>query len=237
MWWEICSTIGIAIKNRQPYCFPLMINHDHKERFNSDEDIDLYKHFTHQLPLLNLRIKYQQYNVPWGYHDVRVPLGNWNIMGHLQSPKYFEHCMNTVRHYMHMVGEEPNDFIAIHWRAGDYTPGADSYHPRLEAPYYKEAMKHFPGEKFMVFSDDIPGAKELLGSADNLYFAENQNYIEDFRIMKGCKGYICANSSYSALAAVLSDRPEKKMVFPRLWFGRAAAISARDIYPHGAIIL
>jgi hypothetical protein len=213
-----------------------LINADHRDRFGSTEDVDVWKYFVNPLPESNPRIQYQQKYIAWGYHEIKLPAGNWDIGGHLQSPKYFAHCMDTVRYYMRMKDEDPQDFVAIHWRAGDYTAGADSYHPRMEMDYYIQAMQQFNlGTKFMLFSDDIPAAKLMFG--DRVKYSESQNYIEDFRLMKGAKGYICANSSFSALAAVLSEAPNKIMVFPKLWFGRVAGITGKDIYPPGAIVL
>lgn len=235
--WQIVSTIGIARKSGQNFAFPLFKNYDHAERFGSTEDIDCFKHFENELPRVP-NIAFEQRHVPWGYHDVYLPVGNWDLVGHMQSPAYFLHCMDEVRHYMRMKGEEDNDFVAVHWRAGDYQEGDNAYHPRMKKAYYEQAMSHFPpNTDYLIFSDDIEGAKKMLGLGDNLYYSEGTNYIEDFRIMKRCKGFICANSSYSVMAAVLSEAENKKIVCPSLWFGAVAGISGNDIYPRGSIII
>lgn len=235
--WQIAGTIGIARKSGQNFAFPLFRNWDHLERFGSAEDIDCYKHFENELPRTP-NIGFEHRYVHWGYHDVYLPVGNWDIGGHLQSPAYFLHCMDEVRHYMRMKGEVENDFVAVHWRAGDYQQGKNSYHPRLEMDYYSKAFEQFPkNTDFLIFSDDIEGAKKMFGQKDNIFYSEGTDYIQDFRLMKRCKGFICANSSYSVMAAVLSEAKDKTIVCPSLWFGPVAGINGSDIYPKGAIII
>jgi hypothetical protein len=90
-------------------------------------------------------------------------------------------------------------------------------------------MAEFPGAKFLVFSDDIAGAKRMFGPS--MEYSEGRDYLEDFKLLKRCRHYIVANSSYTAMAAVLSDAPDKRVVAPRPWFGKAYThITADDIY-------
>lgn len=225
---QIAGVLGIAKKNNLNPVFPLWINHDHRDRFGSQEDVDLYKHFVHQLPPIPEGIQWQpERQIEWGYHDVKLPPGNWNITGHFQSPKYVEDCMDQVRHYFRMKDEPPqNDYVAIHVRLQDYD---DQYHPRLDMRYYGPAMAQFPGAKFLVFSDDIPEAKRMFG--DKVEYSEGRDYISDFRLLKTCRSFIIGNSSYSAMAAILGEHPEKRVVAPRPWFGPSyASITGEDIY-------
>jgi len=55
--------------------------------------------------------------------------------------------------------------------------------------------------------------------------------------MKRCKHFIIANSSFSAMAALLADHPDKKVVAPSKWFGPHVDISAKDIYHQNWIII
>ena len=88
--------------------------------------------------------------------------------------------------------------------------------------------------KYIVFSDDIEFAKERVG-IDALYLSGN--YIDDFRLMKRCKHFIIANSSFSAMAAILADHPEKIVIAPKCWFGPHVDISAKDIYHQNWIVI
>lgn len=234
----VAGILGIAKANNLEPVFPLWRNWDAEERFGSREDCDLYKHFVHALPLIPDGLTFQDYGVGWGYHSLTFPLGNWNLSGHFQSPRYFENCMDQVRHYLRMKAEPPqNDYVAVHYRAGDYT-NINGYHPRMTMDYYGPAINRMGRDnKFLIFSDDIQEAKKLFGNAPNFNYSEGQDYIQDWKLLKTCRSFIVSNSSYSAMAALLGEHPEKRVIAPRPWFGKAASITGDDIYdPSWAII-
>lgn len=132
---------------------------------------------------------------------------------------------------------EQNDYCAIHYRAGDYIDNIEAYHPRQPKEYYKNAMAHFSQhQKYLVFSDNIVEAIEKLGGINAEYISGN--YLEDFKLMKKCKHFIIANSSFSAMAALLADHPDKKVIAPKLWFGaQANGLPADDIYEKNWIVI
>jgi len=224
---QVASTIGIARRNGFDFAFPYWMNHDHKDRFGSSEDIDLQKHFVNPLPLYDGPQLPERF-IDWGYHEVNLT-ESVSLSGHMQSPKYFSHCLDEVRWYLRMADEPPqNDYVAIHWRAGDYSDG-EGYHPRMTMAYYGPAMALFPGASFLVFSDDISAAKQMFGSS--VEYSEGRDYIQDFKLLKRCRSFIIGNSSYSAMAAILGEHPEKRVVAPRPWFGpKYTSINGEDIY-------
>lgn len=232
----IAGCIGIARKNYQPFAFPRWMNYDNA-LFGGPVD-DFNNYFVNPLPQLDTTLRFNEYGYFWGYRDITLPEGNWSIDAHLQSPKFFEHCIDEVRYYFRMKDEEPqNDYCAIHYRAGDYIDNIEAYHPRQTTEYYKNAMAHFgQHQKYIVFSDNIDEAREKLGGI-NADFS-NMNYIDDFRLMKRCKHFIIANSSFSAMAALLGEHPDKKVIAPRLWFGKQAdGLPADDIYHKDWIVI
>lgn len=237
--WQISSTIGIASMNGYNYGFPVWQNHDHAERFGSHEDIDVQSYFINPLPLCDSYLP--QLTIPsvcdlYPYH---IP-DNVSLWGNLQNPRYFEHCMPLIRHYMTMKKEyETNDTICIHVRRGDYD---NAYHPLCGADYYMKAIEQMPlGSKFKVFSDDPAAAISIFGMGQNFEYITGNDYIEDFRLMKACKHFICANSSYSLMAAILAKQPGKIIVAPRNWFGFAwqgdYVSMSNGIYPENCIVL
>lgn len=233
--YQIAGVLGIAKKNNLEPVFPQWINHDHRDRFGSTEDCDLQKYFVHQLPTIPDGIQWQpERPQDWGYHDVTLPAGNWNISGHFQAPRYFDDCRDQVSHYFRMVDEPAqNEFVAVHVRLTDYD---DQYHPRLGMEYYVPAMEHFPGARFLVFSDDIPAAKKMFGR--KVEYSEGRDYIQDWKLMKTCASFIIGNSSYSAMAAVLGEAPGKRVIAPRPWFGRRyAEITGEDVYDRGWTVI
>lgn len=235
---QIASIIGIAVRSRQNYAFPRWINYDAAERFGSKEDINVWQHLANPLPELARPLPWQTYPYFWGYRDL-ILTGDWTIEAHLQSEKYFKHAIDLVRWHL-TFKDEPDDMdaCAIHWRAGDYTEGVETYHPRQPKSYYDEAMKHIPlGTKFKVFSDDIEGAIRMFGMGQNFEYSD-KDYLTDFKMMKRCKHHIVANSSFSLIAAILASQPEKIVVAPKLWFGAAAGgLDATDLYPQNAIVI
>lgn len=241
---QIAAVIGIARKSGQPYAFPPFINWDHKERFGSTEDIELDKYFVNPLPRLCGDYPYfQKKEYSWGYHDIHLPTGNWDLAGHFQSEKYFKHCIDEVRHYMRLKKEAfgPQRYVGVHVRRGDYD---DKYHTILRVDYYKKAIESFgPDMDFAITSDDLDACAQMLYDMrlDKAYrvhlFRHGGDYIGDFAFLKMCQGFICANSSYSLMAAILSEAPEKKIVCPSNWWGPAWNPDTKDLYPENAIVI
>lgn len=221
--YQIASTIGIARRNNADFAFPEWTNHDH-QRFSPHEPINVQDYFINSLPRYS-GPSLPDYFVHWGYRDV-VLTESVSLSGHMQSERYFTHCVDEVRYYFRMKNEPPlNNYCAIHVRRADYD---DKYHPRVPVSYYREAMNHVAGP-YLVFSDDAPACKEMFGG--DVEYSEGRDYLEDFKLLKTCARFIIGNSSYSAMAAVLSDAPDKQVVAPRPWFGAGyAEIDGEDIY-------
>jgi hypothetical protein len=242
--YTIASVIGIAEKSHQPFAFPHWKNYDNA--VFGGEVTDFEQVFENPLPRVNGQA-FQEYGYFWGYRDIFLPMGDWSINAHLQSPKYFEHSLETVRKYFRMKDEpEQNDYVAIHYRAGDYIDDANAYHPRCGIEYYREAVKHFPDKTiFKVFSDDIEAAKKMftenmgLKKTCTLRFVDGcVSYLESFKKMKKCKSFIIANSSFSAFAATIAEHPEKKVIAPKRWFGtQAGDMNWNDGYDKNWIVI
>lgn len=232
--WTIAGCIGIARANGMDFAFPKWINYDNA-LFGGNRD-DFSNYFMNPLPLIPDGRHWQEYGYFWGFKIVKLLKADWSINAHLQSPMFFEHCIEEVRHYFTMKDEpEQNDYCAIHVRAGDYIDDPNAYHPRCSKEYYQQAISMMPsGTKYIVFSDDIEFAKQRVG-IDAEYISGN--YLEDFKLMKRCKHFIIANSSFSAMAALLADHPEKIVIAPKKWFGPHVDISAKHIYHHKWLVI
>lgn len=234
--YQIAGTIGIARKNGFDFAFPEWKNYDHAERFGSNEDIDLQKYFENPLPVYNgpqLPDKF----VHWGYQDVKLT-SSCSLSGHMQSLKYFEHCIDEVKWYFKMKDEYPlNDYCAIHVRLGDYD---DAYHPRMDMRYYEAAMNKFygTGTMFLIFSDEPDKAWDMFskhfGPRLDVFIHKNVSTVDDFKSMKSCRHFIIGNSSYSAMAAILGEAKDKLVIAPSPWFGpKYTNITGKDIYCEG----
>lgn len=234
---QISGTIGIARRNKFNFAFPPWRNYA-ALKFGQP-DLDVQGRFENPLPRYT-GPPLPEYETPFGYRDVRLKR-SVSLLGFLQSERYFSHCLDEVKFYFLMKKEPtPNDYCAIHWRAGDYgaaptkyKPQGNAAHPRMAMTYYKLAMSLFGSDqKYLVFSDDIEAAKDLFG--DGVRYSEGLDYLDDFRLMKSCKHFIISNSSYSLMAAILGDHPEKQVVGPSPWFGEGyATLDERDILSRG----
>jgi hypothetical protein len=231
----IAGCIGIAIKSGQPYGFPRWKTYDNA-LFGEPVD-DIEDHLVNELPRSD-GLEFQDYGYFWGYRDIFLPQGNFSIDAHMQSWKFTDHCMPQIREVFRFKDEDyQNDFIAVHYRCGDYLSDPTAQHPRCSPEYYKEAMKLFPGEKFVLFTDDKKAAFEMFG--ESVSYSGEVDYINDFAFMKRCKSFIIANSSFSYFAALLGEHPDKKIVMPSRWFGSSMPpeFDTNDIYPPEAIVI
>ncbi|CAB4140198.1 Fut1_Fut2_like domain containing protein [uncultured Caudovirales phage] len=233
--WTIAGVIGIASRNLQEYAFPHWKNHDNA-LFGS-EVTDFEQELVTPLPRIPDGLEWHEYGYFWGYREIKLMHKHTSINAHLQSPKFFEHCIDAVRQRLAFKNEpEPNDYCAIHYRAGDYIDDPNAYHPRQSTEYYLQAIGRMPAfTRYIVFSDDIEAAKSRLNGLNAIY--RQGHYLEDFKMMKQCKHFIIANSSFSAMAALLADQPGKIVVAPKQWFGPGLGISARDIYHKDWIVV
>jgi hypothetical protein len=230
---QVASTIGIGARSGQNVGFPKWINHDAVDRFGSKENPNIYEYFIHSLPEMPTGVKYQPMWVQWGYHNIVLPSGNYDLGGHMQSFRYFEHCANRVKYLFEMhplCRPLPDGTCAIHLRAGDYQEGQEGYHPRMPREYYERAMSAMPaGTRYYVFSDDPVYARSIIGS--NAEYVEGNDYMTDFYMMRTATHFIICNSTYSAMAAWLGNKPGKKVSSPSgyNWFGDCAGINGDDI--------
>jgi hypothetical protein len=237
----IAGVIGIARKSGQSYGFPLWVNHDHRDRFGATEDVDIYRHLVNPLSIIPEGYNFREYGYFWGYRDITLPDGNWSIDAHMQCDRFFMGVLDEVREVLRFKGEPPqSNYVAVHYRAGDYQEGENVHHPRCTKEYYERAFSQFGDEDFLLFTDgDINEALSLMPPDKKITVFEG-DYLTSFKVMKKCKSFIAANSSYSLMAAILGDHPDKKIVCPQRWFGKAwpnPDEMARDIYPEKSIVL
>lgn len=235
----IAGVIGTAVKNNQPYAFLPWITKDNEIFGEKPDNINDY--LQTPLPALASAAGFRDLGYFWGYLDLRLSSGNWNIDAHMQSEKFFHFCMPLIRETFRFKDEpEQNNWVAIHYRAGDYINDSNAYHPRCSKEYYEKAMALFPaGTVFNLFSDNPTEWYQMMGDKARLtFFSTDTHYLDDFKLMKRCKHFITANSSFSLFAAILGEHPEKKIVAPKRWFGsQANGMPTDDIYPEGAIII
>ena len=149
-----------------------------------------------------------------------------------QDEKYFKKYEMDIRQ-IYSADIVPNSInkVAIHVRRAKnpINPQEPAYsensfyvdlghhlHEDMSDNYYIRAMKIFPHEKFLVFSDDIEWCKQspLFTGCEFTHGTE----LEDLNMMASCKSHIIANSSFSWWAAYLGQYPAQIVIAPKRWF-------------------
>jgi hypothetical protein len=147
---------------------------------------------------------------------------------YVQSEKYWSKYKDEIRTlYGRGIGRDER--VALHIRRGDYLKVSQFHINLWDTPYYKEAIQHFPNEKFLVFCKDNQSDAQdqddrewcernlpLLGIDFELHTHGSET--DDLNAMASCKGIIGANSSFSWWAAYLNPHQDRKVVFPKDWF-------------------
>lgn len=136
--------------------------------------------------------------------------------GYFQSWKYFDDYREDILKYFNYPWQESKDVVSVHVRRTDFITHANK-HPEVTKEWYEEAMRMFPNKKFFFFSDDINWCVDNFKHRGDCYFS-NLGIEEDMICMSGCEHNICSASSYGFWAAYLNKNPDKKCVFPKLWF-------------------
>ena len=235
--WQVASTIGIAIKNDKSYIFPKWV---HPFGRNTDH---LYEDNPHLNSLIT-DLNYERYDVPWGYHDIKLPSSNkgnvvktgwFGLHGYLQSEKYFKHCEYLIRGLF--LFKEPTDapwgeFIAVHVRRGDYDP---QYHTLLGLDYYTKALALLPDLPVIVFTDaEIAEAASVVPRYDYI-LGKGSDTFKSLQYMTMAAHHVIANSSFSWWGAWLADAGQ--VIAPKDWFGPLQKISPKDIYTDKIIVI
>lgn len=145
---------------------------------------------------------------------------------YLQNTKYWNGHEEEIKSYFsENIGK--TDKVALHIRRGDYLK-ADNFHVNLwETDYYRNAVRLFPKEKFIVFCKDRQSREQDVNdqewcrhNIDSLgidweFAPDSDDETDDLNLMASCKAIIMANSSFSWWAAFLSTA---QVVAPRKWF-------------------
>ena len=126
--------------------------------------------------------------------------------------------------------------VALHIRRTDYITNPN--HTCLGMDYYEKALKLFPNETVLIFSDDPQWCqKQELFSDDRFLVSDNDDAYIDLCLMTMCKKHIIANSSFSWWGAWLAD--SDKVVAPKGWFegSNNSHLDTSDIYCSDWIVL
>jgi len=198
----------------------------------------------------NFFVKEEDYHyVPefWDKYTDIFRTQNTDILGFLQSEKYWPHCKEKVHHALTFKREFllqtktkffeafQRKTIAISIRRGDFV--ANPNHFLLPIDFYLQALlKFFPNYKnynIIIFSDDSRYCKMEIKSLCNFYFAADLNAIEQLCLMSMCDHFIISNSTFSWWGAMLGEKKDSVIIrSPYYVSGELKAkLNTKDYYP------
>lgn len=143
---------------------------------------------------------------------------NTIIDGEFQDPRYFEHRMGNINHWLKVdVLNLPDDLCVIGFRGGEYKVFPDLF---LDITYWDKAISIMqnlnPNMRFEVHTDDPVTAKEFFPEYPVIH-----DIGINWRSVRYAKYLIIANSSFYILPALLNENVVK-VVAPRFWARRSA---------------
>ena len=165
---------------------------------------------------------------------------NVSLIGYYQTPKYFNHIKDEIRKDFTFrppilepckdMMEEMTEPVALHIRRGDFITNVEN-HYNQGLDYYEEALKKFDRhQQVIIFSDDTEWCnKQELFKPDRFLISEGNSPYVDMCLMTMCTGFIIANSTFSWWPAWLSIAEDKKVVYPKQWFGISGYTKDHDV--------
>lgn len=176
------------------------------------------------------------------------------LTGYWQSEKYFAHLRDAL--LIELAPRQPaagrnaellariheEESICVHVRRGDYVSHAktSAAHGTCDARYYETALERLlqAGRRpsVFVFSDDPTWTRRHIvpPGVPCTYVDHNGpgQPWEDLRLMAAGRRFVIANSTFSWWGAWLSNRKDKTVIAPAVWF-RDASRDGDGIVPDG----
>ena len=121
--------------------------------------------------------------------------------------------------------------ICVHVRRGDYVSTPNHFMGFVGLPYYQRAIEFVAARVhdpyFCIVSDEIEWCVEHLRIDHAHTFVQRKQSAEsateeDFRLMRACRHFIIANSTFSWWAAWLSATVDTVVVVPSNWYAQKA---------------
>jgi hypothetical protein len=143
-----------------------------------------------------------------------------------------------------VLNMQRSNSVCLHLRRqfgllGDGTSSAavTSYYGACDIGYYKESISRLRSDhgrlSIYIFSDDISWVQENLRTFAyddcETQIVDETDTIRSFYMMRSCRHFIIANSTFSWWAAWLGHHPAKSVLAPSIW------TSGQKKYPKGFI--
>lgn len=169
-----------------------------------------------------------------GSSDPSAGIKNAYLDGFWQSERYFKEISGEIRKDFTFKSElsataktlaediRQSASVCLNVRRGDFISDGKF----VGVDYYKKAVaeisRSVPGERFFVFSDDIPWCKSNLGFIEHAVFVDHsyagERFSDYLHLMSLCRHFIIPNSTFAWWAAWLGQAQDKKVIAPKIWY-------------------
>jgi hypothetical protein len=162
------------------------------------------------------------------------------LQGYYQSARYFYDIDDELRATIRLRGEPCSKFheaqtviessrtpVAVHVRRGDLISDERVHfmHGCLGWAYYYKALQIIKclidrDHDLFFFGDDLAAISELQSKVGHSKIVSHPDLsgAEDLMLMRKCRHFITANSTFSWWGAWLGDAADKIVISPRQWF-------------------
>jgi hypothetical protein len=251
---KFSAAISLSIDNNVDYLFSKeflrpMSSECPKAGYDPDYSIyydNIYRNLNFIKKLPNSYNPYYEKN--FYFNPIEYQKGsNLVLFGYFQSEKYFKKNRDYIKKLFSPTEEikkeilnkipDVRNSISIHIRRGDYLKNPE-YHPQQPKEYYEYATNLFGKDKnYLVFSDDLNGANDILDFLPNKTMVTlNKDYLDLYAISM-CENNIISNSTFGWWGSYLNPNENKKIVAPKNWFGpNAQHNNVKDLFPEDWIL-
>jgi hypothetical protein len=141
-----------------------------------------------------------------------------------------------------------DESVSIHVRRGDYLSKSNkNIYWTCGGEYYRDAIRYLKtrikNPVFFVFSDDIQWVKKnftFLSESPTRFIEHGMTPSDciDITLMRYCKHYIIANSTFGWWGAYLGNKNKNSIVIaPKKWYLKDHSFFIRDLIPPEWIII
>lgn len=189
----------------------------------------IFKHWRKFYKFI-LKIRVVHENSKMRYQDWSN-MSNCKLVGYFQRHEYIPDDFVSKLSFDESVLARYPDISTkyfIHIRGGDYK--GNSLHQMDLTNYYKKCLELCKGNDFVIFTNDVSYAKEVLPD----YPVIEENELDTLLLMSRCAGCICVNSSFSWWGAFMNQN--RPIYFPAKWWNDPT-IDASGLYFPGCNIV
>jgi hypothetical protein len=216
--------------------------------------VDLFRRLVRRRELLRIRFLGRTFDP--AIYNMRIK-GPTVLDAYCQSPLYFDQIEELLRKELEFkvppsgisdeIAEDLRqaNSVCLHVRRlfakeadGSIRQSVADFHGTCDVAYYRRAIRELTvahgSLRIFIFSDDIDWAqqhtKAFAAEGCSVKIIDDGDPLRSFYLMKLCRHFIIANSSFSWWAAWLGSFPAKTVCVPPVW-NRSERRFPRDLFP------